>query len=231
MKLTTAQNISNNNATQKDIDEAFSDDYGRGEFIILSKDKQIYIQAAGENDGPYVLEYREGSKDQHFQTSKSDLSKEQIKAAFTKYLSGDNSWKSDFKWQQIPQKIGFFRIVSPLEKIVMLVFLAIIGSWMYSFSQVNDRLAETETNLSESLIEEISLQEIFCSSDPTPIRISSDCPLDNLIEHQNEYTHTQQINSSEKYANIRTNWEMFVRKTDNNNRQTSNQSRFLHKYS
>lgn len=103
MKLECAQNISSENATEAEIRNAFADDRGRGEFIILSDAHQVYIQASGEDDGPYALEYREGGADSHFECTR-DINKGEVEAAFLKYLRRDDSWKADFPWRKLENK-------------------------------------------------------------------------------------------------------------------------------
>lgn len=102
MNLETEGKIHKNNVTRSDIVEAFEDDKGRGEFIILSQSQQVYMQAAGEGYGPYTLEYREGDDESHFQCSQ-DLEKSQVREAFIKYLEGDESWKTSHEWKTLEQ--------------------------------------------------------------------------------------------------------------------------------
>lgn len=51
---------------------------GNGTFLIVESlvdpSGQTYAQAARNDDGSYVVEYRQGSADQHFQTSAPDVS-------------------------------------------------------------------------------------------------------------------------------------------------------------
>lgn len=103
MNLECAKSIASSNATEADILNAFADDAGRGEYIILSQSEQVYMQACGEGDGPYTLEYRQGSQDRHYQCP-LDLTKSQVKTAFLKYLDGDTSWQHDHEWQQLEMK-------------------------------------------------------------------------------------------------------------------------------
>ena len=103
MKLETAERISSYNVTEEELINAFNDDEGRGEFIILSEREQVYIQASGEGDDPYIIEYREGDADHHFQCVE-EISKEQVKSMFLKYLNGDDSWKSDCRWDKLENK-------------------------------------------------------------------------------------------------------------------------------
>jgi hypothetical protein len=44
------------------LKEVFADDSLRGEFIILEADANTFLQAGGEGDGPYTLEYKERGK-------------------------------------------------------------------------------------------------------------------------------------------------------------------------
>jgi|LSQX01.2.fsa_nt_gb hypothetical protein len=103
MKLECAQNFSSAYATESDIRNAFADDRRRGEFIILSDADQVFIQAAGEYDGPYILEYREHGADSQFQCT-HDLTKAEVETAFLKYLRHDASWKTDFSWKKLESK-------------------------------------------------------------------------------------------------------------------------------
>jgi hypothetical protein len=99
MNLDTAQNISHKNISEAELLRAFQDDKGRGEFIILS-DGDHFIQAGGEQDGPYDMEYQEGDTAHHFRC-RTDVSKSDVQAAFLKYLRRDPSWKSDFQWETL----------------------------------------------------------------------------------------------------------------------------------
>ncbi len=103
MKLECAETISASNATETDIRKAFADDQGRGEFIILSEAEEVYIQASGESNGPYTLEYREGDARRHFQCTR-DLQKGEVEAAFLKYLQRDATWESAFLWTKLEAK-------------------------------------------------------------------------------------------------------------------------------
>jgi len=103
MKLECAQSISSANATEAEIRGAFADDRGRGEFIILSETDQVYLQASGEGDGPYALEYRDGSDERHFRCAR-DVEKPELETAFLKYLKGDPTWKTDFQWERLEMK-------------------------------------------------------------------------------------------------------------------------------
>jgi hypothetical protein len=103
MKLETAQDLRFDNVTEEQLREAFRDDGRRGELIILSAKPEVYIQAAGEGEGPYALEYREGD-DQHHYSAGDAFRKEDVLRAFQWYLAGDSRWRTEFSWQKIELK-------------------------------------------------------------------------------------------------------------------------------
>ncbi|MBD3362494.1 hypothetical protein GF362_02135 [Candidatus Dojkabacteria bacterium] len=100
MKLTTAGNIQSSNVSEEELREAFANDRERGEFIILSQGPQQYIQAAGEGNDPYTLEYRDGDRERHFQCT-SPVTKDKVETVFIQYLKRDESWKTDFSWEKM----------------------------------------------------------------------------------------------------------------------------------
>ncbi|MHC4656723.1 MAG: hypothetical protein ACYS91_17155 [Planctomycetota bacterium] len=100
MKLQTEKGIYSRNVDESDIIKAFQDDKRRGEFIILSQSKEVYIQAAGVGFGPYSLEYRDGDEDHHFQCTK-ELSKPDVQSVFIKYLEGDESFMTTLEWKPL----------------------------------------------------------------------------------------------------------------------------------
>jgi len=100
MKLKCEGAISSAYAEESDIRKAFSDDQGRGDFIILSVADEVYIQASGEGDGPYTLEYREGGENRHYQCTR-DVTKTEVESVFLKYLKQDITWITDFQWKKL----------------------------------------------------------------------------------------------------------------------------------
>jgi len=102
MKLETASGQSSDFVTEADLVSLFDSEWADGEFAILSREGQVFMQAAGEGDGPYVLEYRDGGDESHFQSART-LTKEEIRSAFMKYLRDDRSWMTDHEWsRQVP---------------------------------------------------------------------------------------------------------------------------------
>jgi hypothetical protein len=100
MELETEGGMYSGIAEESDIIEAFQDDKKRGEFIILSKSEQVYIQAAGEGFGPYTLECRDGDEDNHFQCTR-EMSKSEVQSVFIEYLKGDRSWMTNLEWKPL----------------------------------------------------------------------------------------------------------------------------------
>ena len=101
MELETAERIQSANVTEEELINAFQDDYGRGEYIILKQPNGDFMQAAGEEDDmPYALEYSEGDGAHHFQCVR-DVTKKEAEITFLKYLKKDMFWKTDFEWKQL----------------------------------------------------------------------------------------------------------------------------------
>lgn len=55
---------------------------------------------ASPNQG-YILEYQDGSLSKHYRAVDSPIVLEQVIDAFSKYLRGDESWRSDFTWEKM----------------------------------------------------------------------------------------------------------------------------------
>ncbi len=68
-------------------------------FLIFEKDKQHYMQTIGGPDS-FILEYREGSKDKHYQC---ETSKKLVIQAFRAYANDDDAWREICDWE----KLGF----------------------------------------------------------------------------------------------------------------------------
>jgi hypothetical protein len=66
LKLETGRSRRFDQVTEQELRDTFADDKSFGEFVIPSQEREVHMQAAGEDDGPYVLEYRDGGADHHF---------------------------------------------------------------------------------------------------------------------------------------------------------------------
>jgi len=86
--------------TESLIEESIRSLTGRGDsFAILQSAPQYYIQTAGGPDAGFILEYRAGSEEEHYSSSNSKLTTEQVVSAFQNYHSNDKRWKTDFDWE------------------------------------------------------------------------------------------------------------------------------------
>lgn len=74
-------------------------------FAILARADQEYIQTSGDPGNGFVLEYRDGSEEEHYSCTNVELSAEQVIRAFQSYLAVDDKWKSELEWQ--PQEFGY----------------------------------------------------------------------------------------------------------------------------
>jgi hypothetical protein len=100
MKLESAGSRRFPEVNEQQLRQTFDDDERRGEFVILSQAPEVYLQASGEEDGPYSLEYRAGDADQHFSAA-GELRKADVLRAFVWYLAGDARWQSEFSWEKL----------------------------------------------------------------------------------------------------------------------------------
>jgi hypothetical protein len=103
MTLETAAGLLADPVTETQLREAFIDDTGRGDYLILSRGPQTYVQASGEGEGPYTLEYRDGDAAHHFEGGSAHC-QEVIERVFLWYLAGDSRWQSEIDWQKLEPK-------------------------------------------------------------------------------------------------------------------------------
>ena len=96
-------------AKDVDIERIFEDDSMRGEFAILSVSKEQYLQAAGEGEGPYLLEYR--VPDSGNCQAEEKISKQEVVEAFLDYLRGGTQWRSARQWQELEGGLGSGRSI------------------------------------------------------------------------------------------------------------------------
>jgi hypothetical protein len=73
-------------------------------FVLMERDDDWWIQVgygeqAGTRPGWYALERREGSAENHYGTTVSDLN--EVIRAFQKYAKSDESWTRRFAWNKV----------------------------------------------------------------------------------------------------------------------------------
>ncbi len=99
---------------------------GHDSFVILSRDEQHYIQAAGGGAEGFILEYREGGWDRHFRCRDTRLPVEVVTEAFLAYARGDGRPES-LEWAAAegpPQSTG-------TVVLILLGFVLIVGLVAY----------------------------------------------------------------------------------------------------
>lgn len=75
----------------------------REEFAILFQSEGTYLQCAERGLPPwdYLLEYQIETTDQHYQAVDGPIDFPRVIQAFEKYLTGDETWKTDFRWEKM----------------------------------------------------------------------------------------------------------------------------------
>jgi hypothetical protein len=86
-------------ATEDDIRSSIEGE----DFAILAADDLNYMQCAEQTEPPdeYILEYQEGSLDEHYQAVDGPITLDRVIEAFLKYLRGDESWRFDSEWEKM----------------------------------------------------------------------------------------------------------------------------------
>ncbi|GEM_PF-384505 len=72
-----------------------------GQFIVLSRDDDHYIQVFHHDDGTYQLEYHDGAADSHFGTDPDDTTLDDVLGAFAAFLQQTDEWQTAWKWEKI----------------------------------------------------------------------------------------------------------------------------------
>lgn len=83
---------------------------------ILSRDEYTYIQTLVEEDG-LVLEYQEGSLEEHYGVVGDLPSAQQVADAFAAYAEGDDAFKSGFEWEQMELDDADFLVVAICDSV------------------------------------------------------------------------------------------------------------------
>lgn len=67
-------------------------------FVILSLSTQTYVQVAGTPQDGYVLEYRDGTPDQHYSCENPNLTEDEVIGVFLHFFAQDDEWKQCVPW-------------------------------------------------------------------------------------------------------------------------------------
>jgi hypothetical protein len=122
MRLATARQRYED-VTAETVEEVFADDSLRGEFIILEAEEDAFLQAGGEGDGPYTLDYREAGK--QFRAM-GELTRQEVTQAFLDYLRGGSAWHSKHEWQAVALQKGCLKQAAALLLLVGVIAWALI---------------------------------------------------------------------------------------------------------
>jgi hypothetical protein len=68
----------------------------------LGRSDLTYLQVSGAVKTGFVLEYQEGSLDQHYRSHAGDLPLEAVTRAFQSYARGDEAWGQSIDWEHVP---------------------------------------------------------------------------------------------------------------------------------
>ena len=120
------------------IDEAIIEravrrlDNNRDAFVILELSNQTYMQVAG-GPGSYKLEYQDGSIEDHYSCSRSDLSADDVVNALLSYYRLDNRWRDDYPWQPLdlgaaPKSQGRLFMVIVTAAVILIIAALLFGS-------------------------------------------------------------------------------------------------------
>lgn len=76
---------------------------GENGYGILSpiEDQMTYIQCAKQDEQMYHLEHQDGSLDKHYRAVDEQIPLDRVLSAFRKFLHGDASWRTDFRWEKM----------------------------------------------------------------------------------------------------------------------------------
>ncbi len=93
-------------------------------FLILSDDEMTYIQASGDARRGFTLEYQDGSLEQHYYCTDTDIPAGKVIDAFRSYFAQEDDWKNKHLWQREEQTAN----VSPgiVRRAVVIIILAIL---------------------------------------------------------------------------------------------------------
>lgn len=102
MKLETAQSLHFANATAEDIRRAVTEDKLRGEYLILYRTRDCFVQAAGDTE-PFLVEYRD-ERGTSSHRCRQPLTSADLEQLLLRYLENDTAWNTGYDWDTVPDK-------------------------------------------------------------------------------------------------------------------------------
>ena len=91
------------NPSDKEIREALSrlDTRSGDAFVILGPTDMTYIQASGDRNVGFDLEYQESTVEQHFRAKNENITLDDVMESFTAYRAGRTDWKDKFDFRRV----------------------------------------------------------------------------------------------------------------------------------
>ncbi|MCG8525535.1 MAG: hypothetical protein MI748_04080 [Opitutales bacterium] len=88
--------------TASDIQQAISNLQDNADsFVILSLGEMTYLQCIGDSSVGYIVEYQEGSTDQHFTTKDGHIDTSRTLTIFKMYADQNPDWKNQTSWEKM----------------------------------------------------------------------------------------------------------------------------------
>lgn len=75
-------------------------------FAILSKDQMTYIQFSINHKTGFIMEYQDGSIENHYRSVEFQLSPKVVTDTFVSYLASDDRWRKAVAWEKIDLSKG-----------------------------------------------------------------------------------------------------------------------------
>lgn len=125
MELQSGGAVASEAVTEEELQQAFSEemDGARGEFLILADEGGGFIQAAGEGDGPYVLEYRDPEQEKNC-CARQEVGRDEARAAFIDYLRGGTQWREAHEWEELgASRAGCLTLVAATAGLALLLWM------------------------------------------------------------------------------------------------------------
>ena len=83
------------------VTKVVNDENYRGEFFILIKDDESFLQATGPNDQLHV-EYRDATTQEHFYCS-SSITCDGLVSLCMRYINEEEHWNESYDWRPIEE--------------------------------------------------------------------------------------------------------------------------------
>ncbi len=122
------------NATESDLvrclDSFFS--AAQDSFVILS-DKEGFVQVGKNKRGGFVLERQDGSTEKHFRCSNENLSQQDIRATFSRFIVKSDALASELPWERVildDDDDSDSESATPLTLKHMIVLLVIVAAFL-----------------------------------------------------------------------------------------------------